>query len=190
MPETYGAQECRVYFVQESTYGVIPSNPAMLGVNNEGPEPKVDPGLIEVMGIGSRDLQALYHSLRKVDLKIPGILSPSAPTSFLQHVQTLNSLSVLVAYYKGLWASPTNILAHLHLGCKINKATVSSKVDDIVKADFELIGQDVVRATSLPSGASYGDYPGGIPFYSAPVQKGASGGTGLTGLTDVTEWKF
>jgi len=188
--ETYGAQECRVYFIAESTFGVIPTSPSMLGINTEGPEPKIDPGLIEVLGIGSRDLQAIYRGLQKVDIKIPGTLSPIGPTSFLQYVQNLGSVSVLVAYYKGLWASPSNIIAHVHSGCKLNKATVSCKIDDIVKADFELMGQSVARSTSLPSGASFGDYPGGIPFYNAPVQIGASAGTGLTAMTDLTDWKF
>jgi len=188
--ETYGAHECRVYFVQETTYGQIPANPSMLGINNEGPEPKIAPSLIEIMGVGSRDLQNLVAGMRKVDLKIPHTLSPLAPINFIQHVQTLNSLSVLVAYYKGLFASPTNIIAHLHTGCKIDKVSVSCKVDDIVKADVELIGQNVSRSTSLPTGATYGDYPGGIPFYNTKVQKGAAGGGSLTDLTDVTDWKF
>jgi hypothetical protein len=188
--ETYGAQECRVYFVQESVYGQTPTNPTMLGINSEGPEPKINPALIEVMGVGSKDLQALYPGMRKVNLKIAHVPSPLASTTFLQHVQTLNSLSVLVAYYKGLWASPSNIIAFLHTGCKIDKLTVNCKVDDIIKADVELIGQNVSRSTSLPTGATYGDYPGGIPFYNAKMQKGAAGGGSLTDLTDVTDWKF
>jgi hypothetical protein len=162
----------------------------MLGINNEGPEPKIVPSLIEVIGVGSRDLQSLVAGMRKVDLKIPHILSPLAPIGFIQHVQTLNSLSVLVAYYKGLFTSPTNVIAFMHTGCKIDKLTVNCKVDDIIKADVELIGQNVSRSTSLPTGASYGDYPGGIPFYNAKVQKGAAGGGSLTDLTDVTDWKF
>jgi hypothetical protein len=188
--ETYGAQECRVYFVQESAYGQTPTNPTMLGINTEGPDPKINPSLIEVLGVGSRDLQALYAGTQKISLKIPHLPSPLASIAFLQHVQTLSSLSVQVVYYKGLWASPSNIISFLHAGCKIDKVTVECKVDDVLKADVELIGQSVTRATSLISGATYGDYPGAIPFYNAKVQKGAAGGTGLTDLTDVTDWKF
>jgi hypothetical protein len=171
-------------------YGQIPTNPAMLGINSEGPEPKIAPSLIEVMGVGSRDLQAIVAGMRKVDLKIPHALSPLAPIGFIQHVQTLSSLSVLVAYYKGLFASPTNVIAHLHVGCKIDKVSVSCKVDDIVKADVELIGRNVSRSTSLPTGATYGDYPGGIPFFDTKVQKGVAGGGTYADLTDVTDWKF
>jgi hypothetical protein len=190
--ETYGAQACKVYFVTESTYGVCPTSPSLLGINTEGPEPKIDPSLIEVLGIGSRDLQALYRGLQKVQLKVPGILSPTAPTSLLQYAGQipLSSLSVLVAYYQGQWASPSSVIAHMHSGCKLNKATVSAKVDDIVKADFEFMGQSISRSTSLPSGATYGDYPNGIPFYNVPVQQGAATGGSYSTLTDVQEWKF
>jgi len=188
--ETYGAHECRVYFVQESVYGQTPTNPTMLGINNEGPEPKIAPSLIEVMGVGSRDLQALVAGMRKVDLKIPHTLSDLAPINFIQHVQTLSSLSVLVAYYKGLFTSPTNVIAFMHTGCKIDKVSVSCKVDEIVKADVELIGRNVSRSTSLPTGATYGDYPGGIPFFNTKVQKGAASGGSYADLTDITDWKF
>jgi len=188
--ETYGAHECRVYFVQESVYGQTPTNPTMLGINNEGPEPKIAPSLIEVMGVGNRDLQALVAGMRKVELKIPHTLSDLAPINFIQHVQTLNSLSVLVAYYKGLFASPTNVIAFMHTGCKIDKVSVSCKIDEIVKADVELIGRNVSRSTSLPTGATYGDYPGGIPFFNTKVQKGAASGGSYADLTDITDWKF
>lgn len=188
--ETYGAQESRIYFVAESVFGTTPTNPAMLGINAEESDPIVDPALIEVGGLGSRDLQALYAGLRKITLKIPNKLSSLAPISLIQHVQTLNSLSVEQIYYKGLWASPTNIISYLFTGCKVNKLTVECKLEDVIKSTVELLGQTVTRGTALISGATYGDYTGGVPFNSSFVQKGASGGTGLTTLTDVTDWKF
>jgi hypothetical protein len=188
--ETYGAHECRTYFVAETVYGTTPASPAMLGVNTEGVEPKIDPGLIKVMGIGSRDLQSLSAGMRKVSLKIPNALSGQSPISLIQHVQTLSSLSVQVLYYKGLWSSPSNILSFLHTGCKIDKVSVECHIEDVVKSTVELIGQNVTRATSLISGATYGDYAGAVAFNSSYVQKGAaSGGSGVT-LTDVTDWKF
>jgi hypothetical protein len=69
--ETYGAHESRIYFVAEAVYSQTPANPAFLGINTEGMEPKVDPGLIRTMGIGSRDLQSLNAGLEKVTLKVP-----------------------------------------------------------------------------------------------------------------------
>ncbi|MEM3698126.1 MAG: hypothetical protein QXQ94_11670, partial [Candidatus Bathyarchaeia archaeon] len=65
MVETYGAHECRVYFVVESTYGETPANPSMLGVLSENVDAGIDPNLIKVRGIGSRDLTALKKGLRK-----------------------------------------------------------------------------------------------------------------------------
>jgi hypothetical protein len=188
--ETYGAHECRTYFVAETQYGITPASPAMLGINTEGVEPKISPGLIKVMGLGSRDLQALYAGVRKVNLKFPNALSGQSPISLIQHVQTLSSLSVQVIYYKGLWSSPSNIIAYLLSGCKIDKLSVECHLEDIVKGTVEMMGQTVVRQTGLIQNATYGDYSGAIPFSSTYVQKGApSGGSGVT-LTDVTDWKF
>ena len=90
MVDTYGAHECRVYFVQESVYGETPANPSMVGINTEGVEPSLDPGLIKIRGVGSRDLQSISKGLRKVHLKIPSVLTSESPIAFIQHVQTLN----------------------------------------------------------------------------------------------------
>ena len=188
--ETYGAHECRTYFVAETVYGQTPSNPTMLRINTESVEPKIDPGLIKVMGIGSRDLQSLNAGMRKVSLKIPSALSGQSPISFIQHAQTLSSLSVQVVYYKGLWSDPSSILSFLHTGCKIDKVSVECHLEDVIKSTVELIGQNVTRETGLISGATYGDYAGAIPFNNCYVQKGApSGGSGVT-LTDMTDWKL
>jgi hypothetical protein len=188
--ETYGAQESRIYFVAESTYGVTPASPAMLGINAEESDPLVDPALIGVMGLGSRDLQALYAGLRKITLKIPNKLSSLAPISLIQHVQTLSSLSIQTIYYKGLWSAPTNIISYLFSGCKVNKLTVECKLEDVIKSTVELLGQSCTRLTALIQNATYGDFVGAVPFNSSFVQRGVSGGTGLVTLTDITDWKF
>lgn len=188
--ETYGAQENRIYFVAETAYGVTPANPAMLGINTEGVEPKINPSLIQLRGIGSRDLQALYAGMRKVDLKIPNALSSQSPISFIQHVQTLSSLSVQVVYYKGLWSAPTNIISYLLTGCKVDKLSVECKLEDVIKSTVELIGQNVTRTTSLISGATYGDYTGALPFNNTYVAKGAASGGSAVAMTNVADWKF
>lgn len=190
MVETYGAQESRIYFVAETAFGVTPATPAMLGINAEESGPLVDPKLIEVSGIGSRDLQALYAGLRQITLKIPNKLSSLAPISLIQHVQTLSSLSVQTIYYKGLWATPTSIISHLYSGCKVNKVTVECKLEEVIKSTVELLGQSFTRMTALISGATYGDFVGAVPFNQSFVQKGVSGGTGLVTQTDITDWKF
>ena len=148
MVETYGAHECRVYFVAESNYGETPANPAMLGINTQGVEPSLDPGLVQIRGVGSRDLQSLSKGLRKVVLKIPNALSSESPISFIQHVQTLNSLSVQVLYYKGLFSNPTDIISFLYKGCRFNKLDVECHLEDVIKSTVELIGKDVEIGTS------------------------------------------
>jgi hypothetical protein len=190
MPETYGAHECRVYFVTETVYGETPTNPVMLGVNTQGVEPSLDPGLVKVRGVGSRDLQSLNRGLRKVILKIPNALSSESPISFIQHVQTLNSLSVQVIYYKGLFTNPTDVISFLYKGCRIDKLTVECNIEDVVKSTAELIGQDVTIGTSKISGATYGDYVGVVPYNQSFVQRGAADGSNPTDITRVTDWKF
>jgi hypothetical protein len=188
---TYGAQECRVYWVQESTYGITPTNPSMLGVNTtQQVEPVVDPGLIKVYGIGSRDYQAFYPGMQKVKLKIPTALNSQAPISFIQHIQTLYSLSLEVIYYKGSWTSPSSILSYVLAGCKLDKLSVECHIEDVIKATVDLIGQSFTRSTSLISGATYADYTGAIPFNNSYVQQGAPGGGSYTTLLNVTDWKF
>ena len=190
MPETYGAHECRVYFVQETTYGQTPANPTMLGINAENVDAGLDPSLIEVRGIGSRDLAALKRGLRKPTLKISHILPSEAPIGFIQHAQTLNSLSVQVLWYKGLFASATDIISLLYKGMRIDKLTVECSIEDYVKATVELIGQDVATSTSKISGATYSDYAGAVTYADSFVQRGAGDGSSLTDVTRVTDWKF
>jgi hypothetical protein len=189
MPETYGAHECRVYFVQESVYGETPANPSMVGVNTEGVEPSLDPGLIKVRGVGSRDLQSITKGLRRVHLKIPSVLTSESPIAFIQHAQTLNSLSIEVLYYKGLFSSPTDVISFLYKGCRINKLEVECSVEDVMRASVECIGQNVAVGTSK-MGASYGDYGGAVPYSESYVKRGAGDGSNLTDLERVTDWKF
>ena len=190
MPETYGAQECRAYLVEESTYGQTPTNPSMLGINSEDIEPALDPSLIKLRGIGSRDLQALKKGLRNPTLRILHVLSSEAPITFIQHAQTLNSLSIQVLYYKGLFASATDIISLLYKGCRIHKLNVECSIEDIIKANVELIGQTVETGTAKIAGATYADYAGAVAYNESYIQKGAGDGSGLTALDRVTDWKF
>jgi hypothetical protein len=190
MVETYGGQESRVYFIVESSYGVTPANPAMVGINSESFEPEIDPSLIKVMGVGSRDPQALLKGLRKPHLKFTHTLPSTAPITFIQHAQTLDSLSVQVLYYKGLFASATDIISLLHLGCRFDKLSVECSAESYIKSTVDLIGQDLAVGTDKISGATYGDYAGAVPFYQSSVQRGNGDGSGLTAITRVTDWKF
>jgi len=181
----YGSHEAKIYYVQETNYGETPANPSMLGIRAETVEPAVTPNLIKVRGVGSRDLQATCRGLRQVALKIAYPLPSDAPISFLQHTQTLNSLSIEVFYEKA-----SGIVDLLHKGCRVDKATVECSVEEVVKADVELLGQNVVVGVSKTAGAQYADYAGAVPYYDSVLQRGASDGSGLTAVERVTDWKF
>ncbi len=182
----YGAHEARIYYVQEATYGVTPTNPSMLGIATaENVEPTLDPRLVKVRGIGSRDLQVVRRGLRQIDLNVAYALPSDAPINFLQHVQTLNSLSIEVFYEK-----TSGIIDLLHKGCRMNKVTVECSIEDIVKANAELIGQDLAVDTSKITGATYADYSGVVPFHESYVQRGSADGSDLTAIERVTDWKF
>lgn len=182
----YGAHEARIYYVQETAYGVTPTNPSMLGLATaDSIEPTLDPDLIRLRGLGSRDLQVVRRALRHVDLKVSYALPSDAPINFLQHVTTLNSLSIEIFYEK-----PGGVIDLLHKGCRIDKVAAECSVEDIVKASAELIGQDTVVGTSKIPGATYADYNGAVPFYESFVQRGAGDGSGLAVVERVADWKF
>jgi hypothetical protein len=182
----YGAHEAKIYYVQESTYGVTPTNPSMLGIATaDNVEPTIDPGLLKIRGIGSRDLQSLHRGLRHIDLKVAYALPSEAPINFLQYVTTLSSASIEVFYEKA-----GGIIDLLHKGCRMDKVTVECSIEDIVKATADLIGQDLAVSTAKITGANYSDYLGAVPFSDSYVQRGAGDGSGLTAVERVTDWKF
>jgi hypothetical protein len=185
MSMPYGAHEAKIYYVQETNYGETPANPSMLGIKAENVEPSLNPNLIKIRGIGSRDLQTVKKGLRDIGLKVVYPLPSDAPIGFLQHVTTLNSLSVEVFYEK-----TSDVIDLLDKGCRIDKATVECGIEDIVKATVELIGQNIVVGTSKISGATYADYAGAVPFHQSYVQRGAADGSGLTAVERATDWKF
>ena len=190
MVETYGTHESRVYFVEEVNYGETPATPAMLGINTQHVEPLLDPQLIKVRGIGSRDLQSISKGLRRVTLKISDCLSSESPISFIQHAQTLNSLSIQVLYYKGLWVSAADIISFLYTGCRIDKLSMRCSIEDVIKGTVDVIGKDVALGTAKIAGATYGDYAGAVPYHESFVKKGDADGGNLVAVSTVSDWKF
>jgi len=182
----YGAHEARIYYVQESTFGVTPTNPNMLGLATaENVEPVLDSGLVKLRGLGSRDLQTIRRGLRHVDLKVTYALPSDAPINLLQHATALNSLSIEVFYEKS-----SGIIDLLHKGCRIDKAAVECSAEDLVKASIEIVGQEIAVGTSKIAGATYADYSGAVPFYESYVQRGTGDGSGLAAVDRVVDWKF
>jgi len=186
MVDTYGAHETRFYYVEESTYGVTPTSPSMFSVPSENVEPAINPSNIKVRGIGNIDLQAIKKGLRAPSLKVAYPLPSEAPINFLQWAKAeLNkSVSIQMLYYKGIFASATDIISLLHKGCKFQRLTVECHIEDVVKATAELLGQDLEVGTAKITGATYGDHVGAVPFYESYVKKGAAT------LERVSDWKF
>lgn len=187
MVNTYGAHETRFYYVEEANYGETPASPTMDGILPvETVEPALDPSLIKVRGIGSVDLQAIKKGLRAPSIKIAYALPSDAPIGFLQHakVELDHSLSIQAIYYKGVFASATDIISLLHKGCKFQRLTVECSIEDVVKATAELLGQNLTVGTSKISGATYGDHAGAVPFYESYVKKAT------VTLERVTDWRF
>jgi hypothetical protein len=186
MPETYSAHESRVYYVEETAYGQTPTNPSMLSVPAETLEPVASPSNIKLRGVGSIDLQAVKKGLRAPSLKIAYPLPSAAPINFLQYakVEMEKSLSIQVLYYKGAFASATDVISLLYTGCKFQRATVECSIEDVVKASAELLAQNLATGTAKIEGATYADYAGAVPFYESYIKKDT------TTLERVTDWKF
>jgi hypothetical protein len=132
----------------------------------------------------------LKKGLRQANLKIMHVLPSEAPIAFVQHAQTLNSLSLEMLYFKGAFASATDIISLLYKGCRIDKLTVECSIEEVVKASVELVGKDITIGIGKIAGATYGDYAGAVPYNDSYVQRGNGDGSGLTALERVTDWRF
>ena len=186
MVDTYGVDEERFYYVTETVFGTTPTNPSMLGVPCDVIDPGLDPSNLKLRGAGSYDLQAIKKGLRKPNLKIGYIVPSEAPINLLQwaKMDLDKSLSCQVIYYKGVFASATDIISLLFKGMRISKASVECSIEDVIKAVMELEGQDLVTGTAKIVGATYADYAGAVAFHESYVKKDA------TVLDRVTDWKF
>ncbi|MCW3998750.1 MAG: phage tail tube protein [Candidatus Bathyarchaeota archaeon] len=186
MPETYGSHESKIYYVEETSFGVTPQTPTMLSVPAQSLEPQISPNNIKVRGVGSVDLQAIKGGQRAPSLKLSFPLPSEAPINFLQYcrVELAKSLSMQLLYYKGAFASATDILSLLYTGCKIQSGTVQCSIDEVVQASVDVLSQNLTASTAKIEDAVYSDYGGAVPFYESYIKKGG------VALERVTDWKF
>jgi hypothetical protein len=186
MVNIYGVNEERFYYIDETEFGITPTNPAMLSVPCDVIDPGFDPSNLKLRGAGSYDLQAIKKGLWKPSLKIGYVLPSAAPIALLQWAKMdLNkSLSCQVIYWKEAFASAVFVISLLFKGMRISKASVECSIEDVVKAVMELEGQDLVSGTAKITGATYTDHTGAVPFYESYVKKDT------TVLDRVTDWKF
>src|SRR3990170_5313485 len=186
MPETYSAHESRVYYVEETAFGQTPTNPSMLSIPAETMEPTVNPNNIKLRGVGSVDLQAIKKGMQAPSLKIAYPLPSDAPINLLQYARTElgKSLSIQLLYYKGVFASATDVISLLFAGCKFQRVTVECNIDDVVKATAEFLAQDVTTGTAKITCTTYAEHSGAVPFYESYIKKNT------TTLERATDWKF
>jgi len=147
----YTGEDAKAYYVEETTYGTTPTNPAMLciGVIQEI-EPAIDPRNIVLRGIGSRNLKAIRKGLRHIDLKV--VYTPQN-WNFFNYAKSLKSTSIEIYYEK-----TSGLISLNHKGCKVDRAKVEVSIEDPVKVTLDLIGQDVAVGTAK-IGASYETEP-------------------------------
>jgi len=94
MSEPYGAHEAGVAYISEASYGETPATPDMIEISVvENVEPAINPSLIKIRGIGSRDYQFIRKGLRQVDVKLSYALQNIL---LLDFVETLGSMSLSV----------------------------------------------------------------------------------------------
>jgi len=142
----------------------------------ENVEPAINPSLIKIRGIGSRDYQFIRKGLRQVDVKLSYALQNIL---LLDFVETLGSMSLEVWYEK-----TGGIISLLHKGCRMDRAAVQCSVEDVIKADVDLIGQNLVVGTAK-IGNTYTPWSENpVAFYESYVKKQAAT------LERVTDWKF
>lgn len=186
MVETYGSDEQRLYYIPETVFGTTPTNPAMLGPPVDTLDPGFDPGNINLRGAGSYDIITIKKGVRKPSLKFAYILPSAAPIDLLQYLkQDLDkSMSMQTIYWKGVFASATDIISLLYTGGRINKATVSCDLEDVIRATLEVESQDLTTGTAKISGATYTDHTGAVAFWESFVKKDT------VAVDRVTSWKF
>ena len=183
----YGSDEAKFYYVSETTYGRIPIAPVMSGLEIvESVAPAVNPGLIKVRGLGSRDLMAIKNGIKQVTLALAYVMPHDSPTGFLNYALTLAPYTVEVVYEK-----PAAQIISLRLtGCISNKASVSCSVDDVIKVTKDIIGQNLDPELVKITGATYLQDGDVIPFSESYVSKGSGDGSAQVVFNTVTDWKF
>jgi hypothetical protein len=187
MVETYGVDEQRFYYIEEATFGTTPATtPAMLGVPHDLVDPEFDPDNILIRGAGNFDLEVIKKGVRKPSLRVGYVLPSAAPIELLQHakIDLNDSLSCQLLYFKGAFATATDIISLMYVGMRIAKASVSCDIEDVVRAVLDFEGQDLVAGTAKLTDATYTDHGGAVAFHESYVKKDT------TTLDRVVSWKF
>ncbi|MCW4024932.1 MAG: phage tail tube protein [Candidatus Bathyarchaeota archaeon] len=185
MPVYAGAGSQFNYILENYLGAPLPETPAFKTLIADDIEPGIDPSLIKVRGCGSRDLVALKRGLLKADLKVIYPLPSDDIMNFVHHVVDCYAMTVSV-----LDEGPDELIDLLYTGSRIDKATISCAIEDVLKAECELMSQDVTGASAKPEGATYTPLSGAVSWEDVAVLKGDADGSNLSPFEVTTDWKF
>jgi len=163
MVDTYSADQQAFYYIDETTFGVTPATPTMLGHLCSSIIPNINPNDLLVRGSGSINYMANKRGRLQPELKIKFPVPSDAPTNFLQYARPElgKSLTCQVLYYKGVFLTASDIISLLYTGMRISKAVVTCDIDGIVEAEVSLVGQNiVVGTTKIADAVAYNQYAG------------------------------
>ena len=163
----------------------MPATPAFKRLTADDIDPGIDPSLIKVRGCGSRDLVAVKRGLLKADLTINYPLPSDNLMDFLYHVVDCYSMTVSV-----LDEGPDELVDVLYTGARIDKATVSCSIEDVLRAQCILMAQDATSSNAKPVDATYDLLSGAVSWADVQVLKGDADGANLTPFEFATDWKF
>ncbi len=185
MPVYAGATSKFNYILEDYLGAPLPPNPIFKTLTADDIEPAIDPSLVKIRGCGTRDLVALKRGLLKADLKVAYPLPSDDIMNFVHHVVDCFALTVSV-----LDEGQDELVDLLYTGSRIDKATISCSMEDVLRAECDLMSQDVTGASAKPAGATYDLLSGAVSWEDIAVLKGNADGSNLSPFEVTTDWKF
>jgi hypothetical protein len=185
MPAYPGSLSKFNYILEDYFGAPLPTNPTFKTLTTDNVEPSIDTALIKRHGCGTRDLTALKRGMLKADLKVAYPLPSDDIMNFVHHVVDCFALTCTV-----LDEGPDELIDVLYMGSRIDKATISCSIEDILRAECDLMAQDVTGASEKPEGATYEELTGAVSWADVTVLKGNADGSGLAPFEISTDWKF
>jgi len=128
---------------------------------------------------------AIKRGLLKADLKVAYPVPSDNIMDFLHHVVDCFALSISV-----LDEGPTELVDVRYVSALIDKATVSCSLEDVLRAECDLMAQDVNGYSEKPTDATYNLLSGAVSWADVKVLKGDADGSNLQAFDMVTDFKF
>ena len=185
MPVYPGSGSKFNYILEDYLGAPLPANPAFKTLIADDIEPDIDTALVKIRGCGTRDLVSLKRGLLKAGLKVAYPLPSDDIMNFMHHVVDCFAFTISV-----LDEGADELVDLLYSGSVIDKTVVSCSLEDVMRAECDLISQDVTGASAKPVGATYNELNGAVSWADTLVSKGDEDGSNLAPFEVVTDWKF